>query len=293
MIIAQITDLHVVAKGQLCYGQMPTNARLGEAVAHINALRPRPDVVIASGDLTDNGTEEEYACLRDILAALIPPLYVIPGNHDQRDALLRAFADHAYLPRPGAPFAHFAIDAYPVRLIGVDTSVPGHHHGLMCDQRLAWLDATLAADSQRPTLIFMHHPPFRTGVRWMDASGLHGGRKMEAIIARHPQIQRVVCGHIHRLIQAGWGGTVACTAPSTCHQVALNLGETGGYEFALEPPAVQLHVLDPGYGIVSHLSYVSGNHETISPPAPLRAQLVAAALQGYAELCLTEFDVRR
>jgi 3',5'-cyclic-AMP phosphodiesterase len=292
MIIAQITDMHVVAQGQLCYGQLPTNERLREAVAHINALVPRPDVVIASGDLTDHGTEEEYVALRDILSPLIPPVYVIPGNHDRRDVLLRAFADHAYLPRPGAPFAHYAIDDYPVRMIGVDTSVPEHHHGMMCDARLTWLEATLRTEPERPTLIFMHHPPFRTGVRWMDAAGLHGGRKMEAVVARHPQVRRVVCGHIHRSIQAGWGGTVVCTAPSTSHQVALNLSDTGGYELAMEPPAVQLHVLDPSYGIVSHLSYVAGAHENISPPQPQRDELVATALRGYAELCLTEFDVR-
>jgi 3',5'-cyclic-AMP phosphodiesterase len=74
MLIAQITDLHVVGNGQLCQGRVATNAQLQEAVAHINSLDPRPDVVLATGDLTDHGTVEEYAVLRDILAALLPPL---------------------------------------------------------------------------------------------------------------------------------------------------------------------------------------------------------------------------
>ena len=115
MLIAQITDMHVVAPNQLYFGRVAANAQLQEAIAHINALTPRPDVVIATGDLTDHGTAEEYAVLRDLLRALIPPVYLIPGNHDHRDVFLEAFADHAYLPRPGAPFAQYVIDEYPVR----------------------------------------------------------------------------------------------------------------------------------------------------------------------------------
>ena len=143
MLIAQITDLHVVGNGQLCQGRVATNAQLQEAVAHINRLDPRPDVVLATGDLTDHGTAEEYDALRGILTALLPPLYLIPGNHDHRDVFLEAFADHAYLPRPGAPFAHYVIEEYPVRLVGLDTTIPGQSYGMLCDERLAWLDATL------------------------------------------------------------------------------------------------------------------------------------------------------
>ena len=87
MIIAQITDLHVVAKNRLCYRKVPTNAQLAQSIAHINSLDPRPDAVIASGDLTDHGRPEEYGLLRETLSDLIPPVFVIPGNHDRRDVL--------------------------------------------------------------------------------------------------------------------------------------------------------------------------------------------------------------
>jgi 3',5'-cyclic-AMP phosphodiesterase len=291
MLIAQITDLHVVGKEQLCQGRVPTNAQLQEAVAHLNGLDPCPDVVVATGDLTDHGTAEEYAVLREILAALRPPLYLIPGNHDHRDRFLEAFADQAYLPRPGAPFAHHVIDEYPVRLVALDTAVPGEHHGMMCEERLAWLDATLRAVPHRPTMIFMHHPPFRTGIRWIDAAGLHGGRKMAAIVARHAQVEQVACGHIHRPIQVAWGGTVAATAPSTSHaQVALRLSGSNGFDFAyaIEPRAVPLYVQDPGYGILSHLSFLSGTGETYaSSHAP---RLREGFERRYQELYRTEFD---
>ena len=294
MIIAQITDLHVVARNRLCYRRVPTNAQLAQSIAHINILDPRPDAVIASGDLTDHGRAEEYDLLREILSDLIPPVFVIPGNHDRRDVLLKAFASEDYMPAPDAPFVNYAIDRYPLRLIGLDTTVPEHHHGMMCEERLRWLDATLSARRDCPTLIFMHHPPFRTGVQWMDASGLHGGRMMEEIVRRHRQVVRVACGHIHRPIYVAWAGTIASTSPSTCHQVSLNLTGQNGFEFAMEPRAVQLHVWDDGYGLISHLSYVPAGYEEVAMLNGLtdeaRAKLLAQNRRDYQELCNSEYD---
>jgi 3',5'-cyclic AMP phosphodiesterase CpdA len=294
MIIAQITDLHVVAKGRLLFSMLPTNAQLAEAVDHINTLDPRPDVVIASGDLTEHGLVEEYDALHHILAGLIPPVFVIPGNHDRREDLLTAFAGEAYMPPPDAAFVNYAIETFPLRLIGLDTTVPEHHHGLMCGQRLRWLDETLNTRRDSPTLIFMHHPPFRTGVQWMDASGLHGGRMMEEVVRRHRQVVRVACGHIHRPIHVAWGGTIASTSPSTCHQVALNLTGRGGFEMVMEPRAVQLHVWDESYGLISHLSYIPAGYEELAVLRSLtneaRAQLLEQTRRNYLELCKTEYS---
>ena len=295
MIIAQITDLHVVAKDRLCYRRVPTNAQLAQAVTHINALDPRPDAVIASGDLTDHGREAEYEMLREILAKLIPPVFVIPGNHDQREVLRQAFASESYMPAADAPFINYAIEQFPIRLIGLDTTVSGHHHGMMCEDRLRWLDRTLGARPDAATLIFMHHPPFRTGIQWMDASGLHGGRKMQEIVARHRQIVRVACGHIHRPIHLVWGGTIASVAPSTCHQVALDLSAGDGFGFTMEPRAIQLHVWDPGYGLVSRLSYVRGDYESLSTLSgasdEVRTEVLTQNRRDYTELCRIEYDL--
>jgi len=297
MIIAQITDLHVVARDRLCYRQVPTNAQLAEAVAHINSLAPRPEVVIASGDLTDHGREDEYAMLREILAPLAMPVFVIPGNHDRRDALMTAFADTSYMPRAGSPFVHYAVDDFPIRLIGLDTTVPEHHHGEMCAERLRWLDDTLRAAPNRPTLIFMHHPPFRTGIHWMDASGIHGGRAMEEVVARHRNVIRVAAGHIHRPIHVAWAGTIASTAPSTCHQVALNLAGGDGFEFVMEPRAIQLHTWDPGYGLVSHLSYVPNGYRSMPLLANVaetdRAKIVEQNHRDYDAIARDEFNAAR
>jgi Icc protein len=108
MRIAQITDLHVVARDRLCYRKVPTNEQLAQAVAHLNSLEPRPDVVIASGDLTDHGRAEEYGVLREILAELRIPIFVVPGNHDHRDVMRSELADHRYMAAPGSGFINYA-----------------------------------------------------------------------------------------------------------------------------------------------------------------------------------------
>jgi len=255
MIIAQITDSHVRPKGQLAYNKVSTNSMLEDAVRHLNALVPAPDVVVMTGDLVDGGEPEEYALLREIIAPLAMPVYLIPGNHDDRGALLRAFPDHHYLPRGGA-FLHYVVDDYPVRLVGLDTVIPGSGGGMMCASRLSWFADRLAEAPARPTFVFMHHPPFATGVRHMDKIGLAGSDGFREIVARHAQIERIVCGHLHRSIHVRMSGTVVSTAPSTAHQVVLDLRMDGPAEFNMEPPACHLHIWDAGQGIVSHTSYI-------------------------------------
>jgi Icc protein len=241
MLIAQITDLHVHARGEPVSALVDANENLAIAIDFLNTLVPRPDVVVATGDLTDNGTPEQYSALRELLERLELPLYLVPGNHDERVPLAEAFPLHAYLPRDGAPQS-YAVDDHPVRLVGIDTTHPGHHDGELTADELAWLDATLAARPDAPTLVFMHHPPFDTGVWWMDCVGLSAEhrRGFEDVIRRHPQVQRVVAGHIHRPVQTTWGAAIVSVSPSTAHQVGLDLVAGGGMRLTDEPPMVTL-----------------------------------------------------
>jgi 3',5'-cyclic AMP phosphodiesterase CpdA len=255
MSIAQITDMHIRPEGVLAYGRVDTAPYLARAVEHLLRLRPRPDVVLATGDLVDAGSAEEYRRLRALLAPLTMPVYLIPGNHDARDTLADVFADHAYLPR-GGRFMQYVVEDYPVRLVGLDTLVPGQVGGLLCEERLGWLAVRLAEAPDRPTVIFMHHPPFVTGIAHMDNYGLARAHEFAEVVRRHSQVERVVCGHLHRPIQARVGGTLASTAPSTAHQVVLDLEDGNPLMFAMEPPACQLHVWRPGAGLVSHTSYI-------------------------------------
>src|SRR6185312_1447284 len=163
-----------------------TAAHLARAVATLNALKPRPDITLITGDLVDHGNGDEYANLRDLLAPLAMPYFLIPGNHDHRDRLREAFAGHGYFPAAG--FLHYTVETYPLRIVALDTHIPGAGGGELCGERLRWLDEILAAQPKKPTLVMMHHPPFDTGIDHMDHYGLSDPAPFAAIVARHPQI---------------------------------------------------------------------------------------------------------
>jgi Icc protein len=267
MLIAQISDMHVKAEGELLYRRIDTPGCLERAVAHLNALDPKPDVVIATGDLVDGGEADEYTHLKRLLAPLAMPVYLIPGNHDARDALRESFADHSYLPRSG--FLQYTIDTLPVRLIALDSLVPGKTHGALCADRLDWLEARLC-ESDRPTIIVVHHPPFDCGIAAFDGERLHeGSERLADVVRRHPNVERVMCGHVHRPIQIRWAGTMASIAPSTAHQATLDLRDKARFSMMMEPPGLALHLWRPGTGLITHVSYI-GTYPGPHPFHPLQ-----------------------
>jgi 3',5'-cyclic AMP phosphodiesterase CpdA len=269
LVVAQISDMHLAAPGSPGDRRFRTADHLERAVAHVNALAPRPNVVLVTGDLVDRGRVEEYERLRAILDRLAMPAYLIPGNHDRRESLRRVFDHHRYLGH--GRFIQYTVDAWPVRLVALDTLVAGRSRGRLCAARLAWLDARLAEARDRPTLIFMHHPPFATGMLAMDGMGLDGIDALAAVIRRHPQVERIVAGHVHRPIVRRFAGTVACTCPATAYQVALDLPPETRLAFVVEPPACMLHVwLGEEQGLVTHVSPIDSPRAvaTLGPPAP-------------------------
>ena len=253
MIIAQITDTHLLPEGRKLANLIDTSAQLDATVARLNGFSTPVDAVLVTGDLADDGKPESYAVLRERLAALDAPFYLIPGNHDRRQALVEAFPDHAYLPKTG--FLHYAIEDYVVRLIALDTLVEGQDGGALCEERLAWLEAALAAGPDRPTLIFMHHPPFESGIRWMDAMGLSGASGLRGVLRGHSQVRLVVCGHIHRPFHSALDGAPVAVAPSTAWQVHLDLAPEARPQAAMDPAAAFLHIWN-GEAFVTHTSYV-------------------------------------
>ena len=254
MLLCQISDLHIKAERKLAYGRVDTAGMLERCVAAILRLTPAPDAVLITGDLVDRGSDAEYELLAQLIAPLSTqghlPVYLIAGNHDERDALRRNFPEHTYL-RQWAPFVQYAIDAHALRIVALDTVIPGQGGGLVCAERLDWLDRTLSQAPEQATVILMHHPPFVTGIGHMDRVGLDNSDALEAVVRRHPQVERVLCGHLHRSIQARFGGTVASTCPSTAHQVALDLGQPSPDNFVMEPPGYQLHFWN-GKQLVTH-----------------------------------------
>lgn len=249
--IAQISDPHLRPRGALYQGVADANLALARAVAQLNRLSPRPDVVVLTGDVVDEGMPAEYAMAREILGALRAPLLVLPGNHDEREAFRAAFRDHSYLPAEGP--LHYVADVGVARIIALDITVPGDHHGLFDAAAETWLALVLQAEPARPTLLMMHQPPIVTGVPYLDAYRCFGATRMAALVARHPQIRRILCGHVHRLMLQSFGGTLLCTAPSLATAIALRVGAEAEPASYLEPSAFLLHHMPEDGPVLTHL----------------------------------------
>lgn len=252
MIVAQISDFHLRPEGSLAHDVVDTAKALVGAVQRLAKMRPAPDAVLATGDLADSGQPEDYRQLRRLLAPLPMPVYLIPGNRDDRRALRAEFGAEGYFPANG-PFLHYAVERFSVRLIGLDTVDAGEKTGALCAERLAWIEARLVEAPRRPTIVFMHHPPFKTGVPFMDEQSFKGADAFERLILRHPQVERVLCGHLHRPIQRRFGGTMAAVCPATAFQMPLLLEEGADLGLVLEPTAGLLHLWRPETGVVTHL----------------------------------------
>lgn len=257
MLIAQISDCHIVECGSVFSGRVDTGAALEYAVGALNTSSPRPDLVVATGDLVNDARPAQYERLATILGDLEIPLVVIPGNHDDR-ALMRAHLG-AYLPTPviecrrDCDPIHYRVELDGLGLIALDTVVPGEPFGHIERAQLDWLHDELADDPQYPTVIAMHHPPFTTGLTWMDGVGLTNADELAHILVAFPNVIAVLCGHVHRPITTCFAGTLASCAPSTAMQLALAL-DGARYGYSDEPGAIALHRFEPESGLVTHLT---------------------------------------
>jgi 3',5'-cyclic-AMP phosphodiesterase len=253
VLIAQISDLHVKPLGELAYGNLDTATAVVRCVAKLNWLQPRPELAVVTGDLVDTGLPEEYAHLRELLAPLEIPLALIPGNHDVREAMRTAFPEQPYADRSGALNLALALPALDILLL--DSSVPGAAHGELDAQTLAWLDAHLAGSKTRPALLFVHHPPFATGIRHMDQMNLRNGAALADVLSRHQRARLVACGHVHRPALTLFAGLAATICPAPNQAVALDLGDLSAPAFTVESPGFHLHAWFAGerYGeVVTH-----------------------------------------
>jgi 3',5'-cyclic-AMP phosphodiesterase len=273
ILIAQISDLHIKPPGALAYGRVDTAKALERCVTALNELKPRPDLVVISGDLADTPSATEYQHLERLLAPLAIPFVAIPGNHDSRELMRSAYPEQPYAVASGA------LDQ--VRRVGdldivlVDSSVSGKPHGELETATLHWLDATLGLSPQRPALLFLHHPPFQTGIWHMDRQNLLNAGALAVIVKRHPRVRLVAAGHVHRTSLTTFAGVAATICPAPNHAVDLDLGQLREPSFKVEPPAFHLHAWFPGDGfgdVVTHcvpIGEFDGPHPFFGPDGKL------------------------
>ncbi len=254
MLIAQISDLHLSSPGTRTLGVAPMAENLAACINAINRFEPAPALVLVTGDVTHTGTMAETRRAADLLGELKIPFYVVPGNHDERDCIRQVFGPGTGSSGQGEFLTH-VIGDHPLRLIGLDTTIPGQPGGRMCAHRLNWLDERLREDS-RPTLLFMHHPPLRMGIGETDLDGFDGAGKLGDLVEQAPHVLGLACGHVHLPVCAPWHGALLSTSPGMGMGLVLDLTMGAPSSFVLEPPAFQLHNLTPEGNLVTHTVYV-------------------------------------
>ena len=260
ILIAQVTDTHVVEVDTAEELHVDNNGRLAEAVAGIGAESPAVVAVLATGDLANDGRPGEYAALARLLAPLAVPVLPIPGNHDDRALLRSVFPD---LPWVDADHASWVVDVAGVRVVGLDSTIPGHPGARFDHAREEWLRAVLAAPHGGTTLLTVHHPPFETGIGWMDSAGFDGLGRLASVLADHP-VDRILCGHLHRPVVSSLAGVVVQVGLSTVQSVALDLDSAASTSLILDPSGYHLHRISDG-NVVSHTRYIADGAEPFVP----------------------------
>ena len=280
LLIAQITDIHL--------GFEPDNPaefnrkRLDQTLRTLAAMTPRPDLLLATGDLADTGDDQvSYRRLKGALADYPIPVWFCMGNHDSREPFLAEFPDAG----SADGFIQYAIEDYPVRILVLDTLEVGRHGGGFCDVRAHWLRERLAEQADRPTLLVLHHPPIETGLSWMteDPDAAWVGR-LRSVVEGQRQIIGMITGHLHRPVVTSWAGTTLAVCPSTAPQVALDLADIdpdrpdGRPMIVADPPAYAIHIWN-GDQLVSHFD-TAEDHTVLAR--------YEAALQPLVQMLLAE-----
>jgi Icc protein len=252
VLIAQITDVHV--------GFEPGNPnelncqRFEQMLRHLHEGPNRPDLLVISGDLTDNGDAESYQRFADAIKPCAFPVHLGLGNHDLRDNFSAQFP----LVPTVSGFVQYVVELDGLRLIMLDTLEIGRHAGAFCDIRANWLRDRLMEAPDVPTIIIMHHPPIEIGIEWMttDASEPWVARFAD-VIDDFSNIKGILCGHIHRPISANWRGKLVTVCASTAPQVVLDLSSIDAdvpdnrAMIVAEPPACTLHWWN-GRDLITH-----------------------------------------
>ncbi len=261
MIIAQISDTHIVEEGKNTLAVAPTASNLARCIEHLNQFKPTPDVVVISGDITENGLPDQYSHAAKLLSGLEIPYFIIPGNHDINENLWTQFGEEKCLHMQDGMF-NYVVEDFPVRLIAMDSTIANASGGELTQKQLNWLDEKLGEKPHCPTLIFLHHPPVPCSVLETDDDGFIGAKELGAVLEKYSNIERLACGHIHMPISTKWSGTVVSSAPSTGMRLSLDLTMKKPSGFFLDRPAYQIHHWTPQNNLITHTIYV---HEETQP----------------------------
>jgi 3',5'-cyclic-AMP phosphodiesterase len=254
LYFVQISDLHLRDRGGSGYAGRSPGEYVGACIRAIEAMNPRPDFVLVTGDITDTGRREEYLYAEELLSPLSMPYYVIPGNHDSRSAMIDVFPD-SVCPVDENGFIQYSFQYKNYDFIGLDTLDEGHNDGWLCPKRLAWLEEVLSRNPESSRIVFLHHPPVRTGIGFMDDIRLRNSNDFASILGSVGGETHILCGHIHRAISTLWKGCSLHICPGLMHHISFSIAPDHPPVYRFEPPAFRV-ILDTPDSLLVHTTYV-------------------------------------
>lgn len=263
MILLQITDTHLVEDG-LCLGAVDTGAYLTAAIDAVLRWPFRPDAILHTGDISEDGSVRSYERFAHQIGRLGVPVFAVPGNHDVRDTMRAVLAPSlSHLPHSG--FLHYRAPFGPLDLIGLDTVDETSAAGRLCPERLRFAEQALAGSRGRPTLVLMHHPPSAVGFPFADRIACADGDALAPLVRKDGAVQAVLAGHAHRTVVTTFAGVPLMVCGSPAHQFALATSDDQPIGFVMEPPTGLLHVwLEQEKRLVSHVVPL-GDHGPVQP----------------------------
>ena len=255
-IVLQISDTHIAAHGRLVSNQLDTVSAFESLVERISQIRSEigeVDAIIVSGDLSDDGTVNSYKLFKKIIKTLDIPTFVIPGNHDSRSRLRDAFSVDGYLPKVGKLNWHVPLVDF--HLVGLDTLMEGMPGGELDTSTLAFLSNKFKMLDGAPVLLALHHPPFKSGIQFMDEIGLQGVRHFHKVLKGYDGEVRIICGHIHNLMVMNVAGHIALSTPAPSSSFAYNLQDDALKGFMKIEDGCLLHRWSNGFQSVRISTY--------------------------------------
>jgi 3',5'-cyclic AMP phosphodiesterase CpdA len=219
-VVAHLSDPHLLAGGRLQYGVVDTEAGVVRALARLARVDPPPQVLVFTGDLADRGEPAAYARLRELVepaaAAMGAVVVWVMGNHDERAAYASGLFDEP-VDRTGDAPQDRVYDVAGLRVVALDTSVPGYHHGEVTDGQLAWLSNVLATPAPHGTLLALHHPPVPVPMlRAAEMIELLDQQRLADVLAGS-DVRGILGGHLHFSTWSTFAGIPVSVASASCY----------------------------------------------------------------------------
>lgn len=225
-LLLHLSDTHILGRGEPLYGAVDSEARLRQLLGSIRASNLRPDALILTGDLTDRGEPAAYRKLRSVVEPVAretgAQLIWLMGNHDRREILRACLLGEA----PAATPLYRSYLLGGLRIITLDTSVPGYHYGSLDSEQLAWLAAELATPAPEGTILAMHHPPIPMIQNLAVLTELRNQDRLRRVI-EGSDVRLILAGHLHVSTSSMFAGIPVSVASATCYTQDLHVPDGG------------------------------------------------------------------